>query len=258
MWNWKVCSNLFKFEQNIACHGSDSKDLMCLQNKEKRIRISTTNTQNDCFEEYEVEMDNSLHHHWHHAPTFESIGRSPSSQRTYKESASLSPAFEGLWLRRWIIISKMDPRTTLLKRADSFEDGLNCGRIRFEKELNRIYFTAQHNWCFTALINEVNYSTFYSPWMNFYTNIISLGYLELFDSFRGGPIWRHLDQARSEQTGILMLSPQIHNDSLRPITGWPGVLFDGDAMKHSVSNSTLVGPCVPLRSSSVFLKTFVA
>ena len=77
MWNWKVCSNLFKFEQNIACHGSDSKDLMCLQNKEKRIRISTTNTQNDCFEEYEVEMDNSLHHHWHHAPTFESIGRSP-------------------------------------------------------------------------------------------------------------------------------------------------------------------------------------
>jgi len=60
-------------------------------------------------------------------------------------------------------LSKMDPRTTLLKRADSFEDGLNCGRIRFEKELNRIYFTAQHIWCFTALINEVNYSTFYSP-----------------------------------------------------------------------------------------------
>ena len=73
---------------------------MCLQNKEKRIRISTTNTQNDCFEEYEVEMDNSLRRHWHHAPTFERIGRSPSSQRTYKESASLSPAFEGLWLRR--------------------------------------------------------------------------------------------------------------------------------------------------------------
>jgi len=157
-------------------------------------------------------------------------------------------------------LSKMDPRTTLLKRADSFEDGLNCGRIRFEKELNRIYFTAQHIWCFTALINEVNYSTFYSLWMNFYTNIIFLGYLELFDSFRGGPIRWHLDQARSEQTGILMLSSQIHNDSLCPITGWPGVrvLFEGDAMKHSCQIRHLAGPCVPLRSSSVFLKTFVA
>ena len=60
-------------------------------------------------------------------------------------------------------LSKMDPRTTLLKRADSFEDGLNCGRIRFEKELNRIYFTAQHIWCFTAWINEVNFSTQRNP-----------------------------------------------------------------------------------------------
>ena len=44
-----------------------------------------------------------MHCHWHHAPTFERIGRSPSSQRTYKESASMSPALEGLWLRRWVI-----------------------------------------------------------------------------------------------------------------------------------------------------------
>ena len=123
----------------------------------------------------------------------------------------------------------MDPRTTLLKWVDSFENGVNCGRIRFEKELNMIsmaiqcYFTAQHIWCFTAWINEVNFSTFYSPWIYFYTNIISLGFLELFDSRR------HLDKARSEQTGILMLSPQIHNDSLRPITGWLGAYCSKEA-----------------------------
>ena len=166
MWNWKVCSNLFKFEQNIACHGSDSKDLMKRKNAsgfQRRIHktIASKSTRSKWIIVCIVIGIMLLH--------LKALG----GRRVVKEHTKKVPVCL-LHLKDFgcaVELSKMDPRTTLLKRADSFEDGLNCGRIRFEKELNRIYFTAQHIWCFTAWINEVNVSTLYQhyfsrlPWI---------------------------------------------------------------------------------------------